>query len=57
MRFDQHLVHLSPHAGSGDGGVVGWTYGNRVTAREAHLLVAAVNGGFKLTYKRRLHLW
>ena len=50
MRFDQHLVHLSLHAGTSDGGAVGWTYGNRITAREVHLLLAAVNGGFKLTY-------
>ncbi len=50
MRIDQHLVHLSLHAGSSDGGTVGWTYGDRVAAREASTLVAAVNGGFKLTY-------
>jgi hypothetical protein len=50
MRIDQQLVHLSLHAGSSDGGPVGWTYGDRVTTREVHLLVAAVNGGFKLTY-------
>jgi hypothetical protein len=50
MRFDQRLVRLSLHAGSSDGGTVGWTYGNRITARETGLLVAAVNGGFKLSY-------
>src|SRR5208283_4948921 len=50
MRFDQHLVHVSLHAGSIDGGAVGWTYGDRITAREVPLLIAAVNGGFKLTY-------
>jgi hypothetical protein len=49
-RFDQHLVHLNLHAGSLDGGTSGWTYGNRVTALEANKLVAAFNGGFKLTY-------
>jgi len=50
MRFDQHYVHLTLHAGSSDGGVVGWTYGDQITPREIHLVVAAFNGGFKLTY-------
>ena len=50
MRFDQHLVHLTLHAGSSDGGSTGWTYGDQITPREVHLLVAAFNGGFKLTY-------
>jgi hypothetical protein len=51
MRFDQGLVHLTLHAGSSDGGVTGWSYGDRVTPREIHLLLAGVNGGFKLTYR------
>ncbi len=51
MRFDQSLVHLTLHAGSSDGGVTGWTYGDKITPREIHLLIAAVNGGFKLTYR------
>jgi hypothetical protein len=51
MRFDQRHVHLTLHAGSSDGGVGGWTYGDRITPREIHLLLAAVNGGFKLTYR------
>ena len=50
VRFDQRLVHLNLHAGSTDGGVSGWTYGDRITPREIHLVVAAFNGGFKLTY-------
>jgi hypothetical protein len=50
MRFDQGLMHLNLHAGSSDGGVGGWTYGDQITPREIHLVVAAVNGGFKLTY-------
>jgi hypothetical protein len=50
MRFDQARVHLNLHAGSSDGGTVGWRYGDAVTPREIHLLVAAFNGGFKLTY-------
>jgi hypothetical protein len=51
MRFDQGLMHLTLHAGSSDGGVTGWTYGDRITRREIHSLIAAVNGGFKLTYR------
>jgi len=52
MRFDQGLVHLTLHAGSSDGGGDGgWTYGDRISRREIHLLIAAVNGGFKLTYR------
>ncbi len=50
MRFDQRLLHLNLHAGSTDGGLSGWTYGDQITAREIHLVVAAFNGGFKLTY-------
>jgi hypothetical protein len=50
MRLDQRLAHLTLHAGSSDGGVGGWTYGDQITPREIHLLLAAVNGGFKLTY-------
>lgn len=49
MRVDQKHAHLSLHAGSSDGGTVGWTYGDRVAGAELHRLVAAVNGGFKLT--------
>jgi hypothetical protein len=51
MRFDQQLVHLDLHAGSSDGGVSGWAYGDRIIPREIHLVIAAFNGGFKLTYK------
>jgi hypothetical protein len=51
MRFEQSLVHLTLHAGSSDGGVSGWTYGDKISAREIHLLLAAFNGGFKLTYR------
>jgi len=51
MRFDQGRVHLALHAGSSDGGAAGWTYGDHITEREIHLLLAAVNGGFRLTYR------
>jgi len=50
MRFEQSLVHLTLHAGSSDGGTAGWRYGDSITPREIHLLLAAFNGGFKLTY-------
>lgn len=50
LRFDQRRVRLVLHAGSADGGVVGWRYGDRITAAEIHLVIAAVNGGFKLSY-------
>ena len=49
MRMNQQLVHLTLHAGSSDGGVSGWSYGDEVTRSEIHHLVAAFNGGFKLT--------
>ena len=51
MRFDQSHVHLTLHTGLIDGGVLGWTYGDQITAREIHLVVAGFNGGFKLSYK------
>jgi hypothetical protein len=51
MRFDQSRLHLTLHTGSTDGGVVGWTYGDQITPREIHLVVAAFNGGFKLSYR------
>jgi hypothetical protein len=50
VRFDQHFVHVTLHAGSSDGGVGGWTYGDQISSREIHLVIAAVNGGFKLTH-------
>jgi len=51
MRFEQGLTRLDLHAGSSDGGVGGWTYGDRIDAGEVHHLVAGFNGGFKLSYK------
>jgi len=50
MRFDQRHVHLNLHTGYTDGGTLGWTYGDQITPREIHLVLAAFNGGFKLTY-------
>lgn len=51
MRLDQGLVHLTLHAGSSDGGTSGWFYGDEISRREIHVVIAAVNGGFKLTYR------
>src|ERR1019366_1309879 len=50
MRIDQSLAHLTLHAGSSDGGVTGWTYGDQISRQEIHLVLAAFNGGFRLTY-------
>jgi len=50
LRFDQRLVHLALHAGSGEPGGQGWTYGDRIAASEIHRVLAAFNGGFKLSY-------
>jgi hypothetical protein len=50
LRFDQRLVHLALHAGSGEPGGQGWTYGDHIGANEIHLVLAAFNGGFKLSY-------
>ena len=50
MALDQRYVHLALHTGVIDGGAVGWTYGDQITPREIHLVVAAFNGGFKLSY-------
>lgn len=50
LRFDQTYVHLTLHSGSTDGGVIGWTYGDQITRREIHRVVAGFNGGFRLTY-------
>ena len=50
LRFDQSLVHLALHAGSGEPEGGGWAYGDRISPGEIHLVVAAFNGGFKLSY-------
>jgi hypothetical protein len=49
LRFDQRLVHLALHAGSGEPGGH-WTYRDRIGASEIHRVLAAFNGGFKLNY-------
>jgi hypothetical protein len=50
LRFDQSLVHLALHAGSGEPGGGGWSYGDQIGPREVHRVVAGFNGGFKLSY-------
>lgn len=50
LRFDQRLVHLALHAGLHEPGGPGWTYGDRIVASEIHRVLAAFNGGFKLSY-------
>jgi hypothetical protein len=50
LRFNQQLVHLALHAGSGEPGGQGWTYGDRIGASEVHRVLAAFNGGFKFNY-------
>jgi hypothetical protein len=49
LRFEQSLVRVDLHAGSSDGGSVGWTYGDHLSGWELHHVIAAFNGGFKLT--------
>jgi hypothetical protein len=50
LRFDQRLVHLALHAGSSEPGGHRWTYGDHIGASEIHRVLAAFNGGFKLSY-------
>jgi hypothetical protein len=50
LRFDQHLTHLALHAGSSEPGGSGWRFGASIGSGEIHHVVAAFNGGFKLTY-------
>lgn len=50
VRFDQRLVHAVLHPGTGEPRGRGWSRGARIGAREIHHVVAAFNGGFKLTY-------
>jgi hypothetical protein len=50
LRFNQQLVHLALHAGLGEPEGHGWIYGDRIGPSEVHHVVAAFNGGFKLSY-------
>lgn len=49
LRFDQSVVRLALHAGSGsDPGGSGWTYGPAAVGSEKRRLVAGFNGAFHL---------
>jgi hypothetical protein len=48
LSFDQRLVQLRLHAGSGDPGGGGWRFGPSIGGAELSRLVAAFNGAFKL---------
>ena len=50
LRFDQRLVHLTLHAGSGEPRGRSWKHGDRIGPSEIHRVLAAFNGGFKLGY-------
>ncbi len=50
VRFDQRLLHVVLHPGTGEPRGRGWRDGARIGASEIHHLVAAFNGGFKLSY-------
>jgi hypothetical protein len=52
LRFDQRLVHMALHAGSGEPAGQDWTYGDQIGTNEIHRVLAAFNGGFKLSYGR-----
>jgi hypothetical protein len=47
--FDQRLVELRLHSGTADAGSTGWRFGPSVTGTELKHLVAAFNGGFRLS--------
>ena len=49
LRFDQRLVHVALHTGSGEPAGQGWTDGDRISTSEIHRVLAAFNGGFKLS--------
>jgi hypothetical protein len=50
LRFDQAHARLDLHAGTAEPEGGGWPYGGDIGAREIHRVVAAFNGGFKLSY-------
>jgi hypothetical protein len=49
MEFDQRLTALHLHSGTIDAGTLGWRYGPAVEPSELRHLVAAFNGGFRLS--------
>jgi hypothetical protein len=50
VRFDQHLVTLTLHAGGSQPGGSGWRPGDSIHARERHYLLAAFNSAFQESY-------
>jgi hypothetical protein len=49
LSFDQRLVGLALHSGTIDAGGSGWRWGPSVLGSERARLIAAFNGGFKLS--------
>jgi hypothetical protein len=49
LSFAQPAVELRLHSGSTDAGSTGWRYGPAIAGTERRLVIAAVNGGFKLS--------
>jgi hypothetical protein len=49
MEFDQRLLELHLHSGTIDAGTLGWRFGPAVAPPELGHLVAAFNGGFRLS--------
>ena len=49
LSFDQRLLELRLHSGTGDAGGSDWCCGPAVAGPERKLLVSAFNGGFKLS--------
>jgi hypothetical protein len=49
LAFDQRLVELRLHSGTADVGGTGWHFGPAVVGPELRHLVAAFNGGFRLS--------
>lgn len=49
LSLDQHLVELHLHSGTIDAGTTGWRWGPDIAGSERRSVVAAFNGGFKLS--------
>ena len=49
MSIDQRLLQLRLHSGTADAGSTGWRFGPSISGLERRRLVAAFNGGFRLS--------
>jgi hypothetical protein len=49
LAFDQHRLELRLHSGTSDAGTFGWRFGPSVAGSERRRIVAAFNGGFRLS--------